>query len=174
MMDDRSRVEVFDACVYDLCLARRNVTCALCENINAFVSRCVKEFKVETNSWRSPEMCRRFFVSITYCVRPPSQRKTKYLQPNSHMRAAESWMSWIYDVRLTFLQYQFIQKYSLSGDNFCQNQRLVSALTGIVTRFTFQISYLQIALIGIARFLALWVHLLTSISLMTGTGGMGA
>jgi C8 domain len=62
-MGDRARAEVYDACVYDVCLTRQNVTCTLCENIKAFVSRCGNEFKVMTTSWRDHKLCRRFFGS---------------------------------------------------------------------------------------------------------------
>lgn len=58
-MDTHQTDEVVHACVYDVCLTRHNVTNSLCENINAFVERCGKEFNVEIRNWRDPLLCRR-------------------------------------------------------------------------------------------------------------------
>jgi len=50
--------ESFDSCVYDVCLTRQNVTATLCENINTFAVRCVKEYKVPIGIWRNYQLCR--------------------------------------------------------------------------------------------------------------------
>lgn len=75
-MGSLQSIQVFDACVYDVCLSRQNVTATLCENINSFVIRCAKEFKVQTHNWRNQQqLCRtlftvflRLYVSLYFSV----------------------------------------------------------------------------------------------------------